>query len=125
MSSSLHLLSAKTSQRHTLHLIQSARYYSKIFWTYLHLGSLHRVIAVFPVVPGHLSTIQIGVVAISVPPGACTTQGTASPTVVIILGVPHLRISSTDSKLRNIKLYIAHKKQGHSKILQRSFHWLG
>ena len=85
MSSPLHWYSFKTSQRHTLHLIQSARYFSKIVRTYLHLGSLQ---IVFPVAPGDCSTIQIGVPATFVPPGACMNQGTvATPFVIItILG---------------------------------------
>ena len=85
MSSPLHWYSFKTSQRHTVHLIQSARYFSKIVRTYLHLGFLQ---IVFPVVPGDCSTIQIGVIAMFVPPGACMMQGTvATPFVIItILG---------------------------------------
>ena len=40
--------------------------------------------------------------------------------------VPHLRISSTDSKFRHISCtQLIKKKQRHSKVLQRSFHWLG
>ena len=40
--------------------------------------------------------------------------------------VPHLRISSTDSKFRHISCtQLIKQKQRHSKVLQRSFHWLG
>ena len=84
MSSPLHWYSFKTSQRHTLHLIQSARYFSKIVRTYLHLGSLQ---IVFPVVPGDCSTIQIGVPAIFVPPGACIPQGTVYTAVLVIITI--------------------------------------
>ena len=87
MSSPLHWYSFKTSQRHTLHLIQSARYFLKIFRTYLHLGSLQIEVTVFPVVPGDSSTIQIGVVARFVPPGACVTQGTVSTAVLVIITI--------------------------------------
>ena len=84
MSSPLHWYSFKTSQRHTLRLIQSARYLSKIFRTYLHLGSLQPV---FPVVPGHSSTIQIGPETKVVPPGAFITQGTVSIAVLVIITI--------------------------------------
>ena len=77
--------------------VQSARNISKIFWTYLHLGLLEGIVAVFPVIPGHsfridhtieVQTIQIGPVTTVVPPGAFITQGTvATPFVIItILG---------------------------------------
>ena len=37
----------------------------------------------------------------------------------------YFRISSIDSKLRNISCIQVIKKQRHSKVLQRSIHWLG
>ena len=84
MSSPLHWYSFKISQRHTLHLIQSARSFSKIVRTYLHLGSLQ---IVFPVGPGDRSTIQMGQQAIIVPPGACKNQGTVSTAVLVIITI--------------------------------------
>ena len=60
----------------------------KIFRSYLHLGPLDRIVAVFPAVPGHSSsidfttevqTIQIGVVTNVVPPGAFPVQGNLPP----------------------------------------------
>ena len=84
MSSPLHWYSFKTSQKHTLRLIQSARYFSKIFRTYLHLGFLHPV---SPVVPGDSSTIQVGQETKVVPPGAFITQGTVSTTVLVIITI--------------------------------------
>ena len=68
----------------------------EIFRSYLHFGPLDRIVAVFPVVPGHSSsielpievqTIQIGVVAIVVPPGAFPTQGTGSTTPFVIITI--------------------------------------
>ena len=65
----------------------------KIFRSYLHLGPLDRRVAVFPVVPGHSSsivltievqTIQIGVVTNVVPPAAFPMQGTVATPLVII-----------------------------------------
>ena len=65
----------------------------KILWTYLHLRSLHRVAVTFPMVPCHslttdlsvkVQTIQVGVVAIVVPPGAFAFHGTIVSTGVII-----------------------------------------
>ena len=64
----------------------------KILWTYLHLRSLHRV-ATFPTVPRHsltidlavkIQTIQVGVVAIIVPPGAIKLHGTVTTATVIV-----------------------------------------
>ena len=66
----------------------------KIFRSYLHLGPLDRRVAVFPVVPGHSSTIdltieeqtiQIGEVTIVVPPAAFITQGTVSTAGLVII----------------------------------------
>ena len=65
----------------------------KILWTYLHLRSLHRVVVFFPMVPHHsfiidlavkIQTIQVGVVAIIVPPGAFIWHGTVTTVAVII-----------------------------------------
>ena len=65
----------------------------KILWTYLHLRSLHRVVVVFPLVPHHslnivlsvkIQTIQVGVVAIGVPPAAFMFQGTVTTVAVIV-----------------------------------------
>ena len=85
--------------RQRLHLtqVQSTRNISKIFWTYLHLGLLDRVVSFFPMLPVHsfrvvltieVQTIQIGVVTIVVPPGAFKYQGTVAAALVIttILG---------------------------------------
>ena len=75
---------------------KSARNISKIFWTYLHLGLLEGIVAVFPVIPGHsfridltieVQTIQIGIVTIVVPPGACITQGTVVITPFVIITI--------------------------------------
>ena len=64
----------------------------KILWTYLHLRSLHRV-AIFPTVPRHsltidlavkIQTIQVGVIAIIVPPGAFILHGTVTTVAVIV-----------------------------------------
>ena len=65
----------------------------KIPWTYLHLRSLHRVVVVFPMVPHHsliidlavkIQTIQVGVVAIIVPPGAFIFHCTVTTVAVKI-----------------------------------------
>ena len=65
----------------------------KIPWTYLHLRSLHRVVVVFPMVPRHsltidlavkIQTIQVGVVATIVPPGAFISHGAVTTVAVII-----------------------------------------
>ena len=65
----------------------------KILWTYLHLRSLHRVVVIFPLVPHHsltidlavkIQTIQVGVVATTVPPGAFICHGTVTTVAVII-----------------------------------------
>ena len=65
----------------------------KIFRSYLHLGPLDRRVAVFPVVLGHSSTIdltievqtiQTGPVTTVVPPGAFRTEGTVVTRLVII-----------------------------------------
>ena len=75
---------------------KSARNISKIFWTYLHLGLLEGIVAVFPVIPGHsfridlnieVLTIQIGVETSVVPPGACITQGTFATTSFVIITI--------------------------------------
>ena len=65
----------------------------KILWTYLHLRSLHRVVVVFPLVPHHslnivlsvkIQTIQVGAVAILIPPGAFILHGTVTTATVIV-----------------------------------------
>ena len=65
----------------------------KIFRSNLHLGPLDRIVAVFPVVPGHsididltieVQTIQVGPVTIFVPPGAFIYQGAVATKLVII-----------------------------------------
>lgn len=68
----------------------------KIFRSYLHLGPLDRIVAVFPAVPGHSSsidfttevqTIQIGVVTNVVPPGAFPVQGTFATTPLVVITI--------------------------------------
>ena len=84
--------------RQRLHLtqVQSTRNISKIFWTYLHLGLLDRVVSFLPMLPVHsfrvvltieVQTIQIGTVTIVVPPGACINQGTVSTAVLVIITI--------------------------------------
>ena len=75
-------------------MLQSARNISKIFWTYLHLGFLDRVAATLrPTVPAHsftivltieVQTIQVGMVAMSVPPGTFMNRGTVCTVFIVI-----------------------------------------
>ena len=68
----------------------------KILWTYLHLRSLHRVAVTFPKEPRHslttdlsvkVQTIQVGVVAIVIPPCAFIFHGTVTTTVIVIVTI--------------------------------------
>ena len=68
----------------------------KILWTYLHLRSLHWVVVIFPLVPHHslsidlavkIQTIQVGVVAIVVPPGAFILHGTVIISAAVIITI--------------------------------------
>ena len=68
----------------------------KILWTYLHLRSLHWVLAIFPLVPHHslstdlsvkVQTIQVGAEAIVVPPGAFICHGTVSISAAVIVTI--------------------------------------
>ena len=68
----------------------------KILWTYLHLRSLHRVVVVFPMVPHHslsinlavkIQTIQVGRVAIVVPPCAVILHGTVIISAAVIVTI--------------------------------------
>ena len=83
-------------QRLHLTQVQSTRNISKIFWTYLHLALLDRVVSFFPMLPVHsfrvvltieVQTIQIGPVTTVVPPGACINQGTVSTAVLVIITI--------------------------------------
>ena len=65
----------------------------KIFRSNLHLGPLDRILAVFPVMPGHsfgieltieVQPIQVGPVTTVVPPGAVIYQGAVATVFVII-----------------------------------------
>ena len=65
----------------------------KILWTYLHLRSLHWVVVIFPCFPWHslstvlsvkVQTIQVGHVAIVIPPCAFKLHGTVTTATVIV-----------------------------------------
>ena len=86
--------------RQRLHLtqVQSTRNISKMFWTYLHLRLLDRIVSFFPWLPVHsfrvvltieVQTFQIGQVTTVVPPGACINQGTVSTAVLVIITIAY------------------------------------
>ena len=65
----------------------------EVLWSYLHLRPLDRFFSLFPVVPCHsfltdqagaVQTIQVGPVAMVVPPSAFIFRGTVSIVLVIV-----------------------------------------
>ena len=57
----------------------------KVWWAYLHLGPLDREIMIFPLIPAHsliallaikIPTIQVGLIAVFIPPGASISYRT-------------------------------------------------
>lgn len=98
----------------------------KTVWTYLYFGALQRVIVVFPVIPhysirsaytGLILAIQVGLVAMFVPPGTFISQSTviAKLVIITILGsewrtavISHGVSSGTCKKYRlNYLLFVA------------------
>ena len=68
----------------------------KILWAYLHLGLHDRVVVILPVKPGHslwvdaavkILAIQIGAMAILVPPGAGKVHCTFSSNGQIVVAI--------------------------------------
>lgn len=124
----------RISETHAyLHLTQSATNASKTFRTYLHLGSFNRIVSVFPVVPRHSSiidltmkiqTIQIGPVAIVVPPGAFFMGGTVAAVLVIITifgGKCHTTMITKGITSGSYKMTIKRKKETDLKYVDPIF----